>query len=46
MTANKSLLRTFDPPRTFAFAGAAAASNAAELRRNVSVIKCREVQTW
>ena len=31
--SNKSLQRTFDPPRTFAVAKARVASNAAELRR-------------
>ncbi len=33
VSSNKSLQRTFDPPRTFAVAKARVASNAAELKR-------------
>ena len=38
LSPNKSLQRTFDPPRTFAAARARVASNAAELRRQASLL--------
>ena len=37
MTPNKSLQRTFDPPPIFATANTVGASNAAELRRCVTL---------